>query len=229
MRYTTLFIDADGTIFDYERAERNALISSVPDASKADADELVDRYRKINRSYWIEFEKGIITTEVLRRERFKKLVEELNIDIDPDDLGQRYLEALGRSGDMIDGAIDVLESLHSRFTLLLLTNGFSATQRGRIDASGIERYFDHIVISEEVGFQKPEPGIFDHALGLCSEPSREEILMIGDSLSSDIKGGNDSGIATCWFNPAGNKPDPVIVPTYEISRLEEIEPIVESG
>jgi 2-haloacid dehalogenase len=133
-----------------------------------------------------------------------------------------YLENLSRRTDLIAGAQKTVERLTKDSRALLITNGIAAVQRPRFSASPLLKYLSGFVISEEVGAAKPAPEIFEAAFATMGRPDRNDVLMIGDSLTSDIKGGNDFGIDTCWFNPAGMPPDPEIEPTYEITSLREL-------
>jgi FMN phosphatase YigB (HAD superfamily) len=128
---------------------------------------------------------------------------------------------------MIEGASGILDKLSSRYVLTLITNGISSVQRSRLKAAGIEKYFKKIVISEEIGFKKPDKKFFDEALRQNINPLKEEILVIGDSLSSDILGGINYGLDTCWYNPEGKTNTSGITPEYEISSLDELLKIVE--
>ena len=144
-------------------------------------------------------------------------------------MSRRYLEHLSRGTDLIDGAEAVLERLSARAGMVLVTNGLQDVQRSRFARSTIGGYFRDLVISEEVGAAKPDGRIFDAAFRALGNPRKEEVLMIGDSLSSDIRGGADYGIDTCWFNPEGKPREGEIEIRYEIRRLSELPPIVEGA
>ncbi len=186
---------------------------------------------------WLEFERGTMTQARLKTERFESLFAATDVDADPTLFSSLYLKNLARRTDLIDGAEKVLARLSTSARGLLITNGLAAVQRPRFSSSAILRYFSGFVISEEIGSAKPAPEIFDAAFAEMGHPDKAEVLMIGDSLSSDIKGGNDFGIDTCWYNPGGAAPDPEIEPTYEIADLQELlavtgietEPIEDSG
>ena len=225
MSYSTLLFDADGTLLDFDQSERDALRRCVaaiaPDEARTD--ELVKAYHEINKSLWILFEKGDISTSQLRLRRFEELVSRFALPIAPKEAGERYAELLSSTDFLIDGAVDLLESVAKRYTLILVTNGFSAVQRPRLAASGIVDFFDDIIISEEVGTRKPNPAIFELAISAAGITNKSEALMIGDSLSSDIAGGAAFGIDTCLFLPTGGDRDALDPqPTFIIRRLDEL-------
>jgi len=232
MKYRHLFIDADDTIFDYGAAERFSLLETFKlTGISCSEDDAVLNYKGINTELWKEFEKGSISLAFLRVERFKRLFLACGkpglTEEDYGRIAMTYLDYLGNSSHMIEGAADILEKLSRRYHLTLITNGISSVQRSRLKAAGIEKYFKKIVISEEIGFKKPDRKFFDEALRQNSNPVNEEILVIGDSLSSDIHGGINYGLDTCWYNPEGKTNTSGITPEYEISSLDELLKIVE--
>ena len=229
MKYKWLLFDADGTLFDYDRAEAAALRAAFEQTGHPFEPCFAEAYRRINGRIWLELEEGKITQKRLRTRRFELLFDDLGIDADPEATSARYLERLSRDTDLIDGAEGVLERLSRRAEMALITNGLQDVQRHRFARSTIRRFFRHLVISEEVGAAKPEPKIFDEAFRRMGHPRRSEVLMIGDSLSSDIQGGADYGLDTCWFNPRGTPRDREIDIRYEIRSLGELPSLVEGA
>ena len=229
MKYKWLLFDADGTLFDYDRAEGAALqdtfeLLGLPyDAGYATV------YRQINSDIWLDFEKGRITQERLRTKRFELLFDAVQIACDPAVFSPKYLTSLASYADLVDGAEEVLRELHGQAGLLLITNGLSDVQRSRFARSTVMQYFADVVISEEVGAAKPDPEIFDVAFAKMGYPERKEVLMVGDSLTSDIKGGNLYGIDTCWFNPGRRPRDRDVRIRYEIGKLKELLDILGDG
>ncbi len=219
-KYTVLIFDADETSFDYVRGEAFALETSLSEAGIPFRNNFhLELYHRINCRLWQDFEAGAIDREALKVERFRQFLHELGSDgSDPAKFGKRYLEHLGEAGFMIDGAREILDELAENWTLALLTNGFSQVQKTRIAKTDTGKYFDTIVISEEVGCQKPQKQIFDLLLERLHHTDRKDVLIIGDSLSSDIQGGINAGIDTCWYNP-GKMPLPEnVMPTFLDSR-----------
>jgi len=226
MNYDWLLFDADGTLFDYHRAERYALEESFREHNLAYSENVRRSYADINRVIWQEFERGLISAEYLRAERFRRLFAEMGTVCDPTTFSATYLVNLARADFLIDGAMVLVKSLSRTHKLALVTNGLTDVQRSRFGRSPVTQFFSVIVISEEVGVVKPDREYFDHTFDLMEHPPRETVLIIGDSLTSDIQGGINYGIDTCWYNP-GHLPCTLQVkPTYEIVALEEIKAIV---
>jgi YjjG family noncanonical pyrimidine nucleotidase len=229
MKYNWLLFDADGTLFDYDRTEWAALQDTFESLGLPYQARYASVYRQINADIWLDFEKGRITQERLRTKRFELLFDAVQIACDPEVFSPKYLTSLASYADLVDGAEEVLRELHGQAGLLLITNGLSDVQRSRFARSTVMQYFADVVISEEVGAAKPGPEIFDVAFAKMGHPKREEVLMIGDSLTSDIKGGNLYGIDTCWFNPGRRQRDSDVRVRYEISELEELLDILGDG
>ncbi len=231
MAYEWLLLDADGTLFDYDAAERQALTKTWNEFGLRFAPEVLTTYRQINARLWREFERGEIASEQLKVERFTRLFDSREIPIwgdEPERFAVQYLHNLGMCTDLIDGAEVVLRALAPRVNLALITNGLTLVQRSRLVKSGLAPLFRAVVISEEEGVAKPDPRIFEIALARMGHPDKETVLMVGDSLSSDMLGAACSGIDTCWFNPVGRPRDPQIDVTYEIRTLDELLQVVNS-
>lgn len=221
--YRTLLFDADGTLFDYEKAERYALLKSFSHFSVSlNDDDTVAGYRLINHELWQKFEGGMISLPELRTERFSRLFASLELTLDPYDFGEVYIHYLGESSDLLPGTLSLLNRLKETYELALITNGLADVQYRRIQAAGLNAFFPVIVISEEIGFPKPDPKFFEITLNRLNNPPKEEVLIIGDSLTSDIAGGNLSGIDTCWFNPQEKTNGSSYKPTFTISRLSDL-------
>lgn len=219
MKYTTLFFDLDGTILDFSKSETAALTGAYSIVFGTDpSDDILPVYQKINSDLWKEFEKGTIKIHELKIKRFSDLFDNLELRTDPVAFSDIYLEELGKGGYLLDGALDVLESCAGRFRIGAITNGIGNVQRSRIKKAQIGQFFETVVISNDVGIAKPDPGIFTIALENMDLYNKEEILMIGDSLSSDILGGINAGIDTCWINSL-NIESGDIQPGYTISKI----------
>ena len=183
-------------------------------------------YHDINAAIWKEFEGGLITQQKLKVERFKRLSDSLNIRFDEIQFAKSYMNHLANSSFLYEDSIDLVKSLHKDFRLSIVTNGLKDVQDNRIRKSIIAKYFDDIVISEEVMVSKPDPKIFEHALNNINHTDKSNVLIVGDSLTSDIQGGINFGIDTCWFNPNKIVNKTAIKPTYEISNLMDLKNIV---
>ena len=162
----------------------------------------------------------------LRVVRFERLFAELGIDLEAESFNLDFMDALGQQRQLLTGAEAVIRGLSSHFRLLLATNGIAVVQRPRFAQSSIYKYFEDVVISDEIGVAKPQTGFMEEAFSRMGEPRKSEVLMIGDSLSSDIAGGVNFGVDTCWFNPDGLALDGAPKPTFTISDLTEIDGIV---
>ena len=222
MKYKWLLFDADGTLFDYDRAEAVQLRNTFEELGLEFEAPYAGVYRKINGEIWLDFEAGRITQERLRTRRFELLFDATRLDCDPDEFSRRYLANLALGTDLIEGAEVVVKSLHGRVGLAIITNGLADVQRPRFARSTVGRYFSDVVISEEVGAAKPDPVIFDVAFARMGFPRKKDVLIVGDSLSSDIKGGVNYGIDTCWFNPEGKPNGSEVTARYEISELMDL-------
>lgn len=224
--YPWLFFDADGTLFDYNRAEATAFRKALDMLQFQFEESYLDAYRTINHELWQALERHEIIPAVLRVRRFELLLEALQLSGSADALNVAYVEQLGLCTDLIDGAYEVLQTLSKRAQIAIVTNGLSAVQRSRLMHSAIHPFIGKLIISEEIGAAKPHPAFLDAAFTRAGNPDRSDVLIIGDSLTSDMQGGMNYGIDTCWYNPTGeNKPAGFPI-TYEIRYLTELLKII---
>jgi HAD superfamily hydrolase (TIGR01549 family) len=163
-----------------------------------------------------------VTGAQLKVERFRRFLDSLGAAIPADAFSREYLLRLAQGTFLIEGAEDLLAALRARFTLAIVTNGLAEVQRPRLDRSAIGPSFETVVVSEEVGAAKPDVRIFQHALRALGHDDPSTVLMVGDSLESDIRGGINAGMRTCWFNPSGVANDTAIQPTCEVASLREL-------
>jgi 2-haloacid dehalogenase len=220
--YPWLCFDADGTLFDYDHAENIALKQAFQSLHIPFEDTYLDIYGRINQQLWQALERREITPTVLQVRRFELLLETLHLAGSPTQISAAYLEQLALRAELIDGAADVLHALEGACRFAIVTNGLQAVQRSRLAHSAIRDCISELIISEEVGAAKPKPAFFEAAFARLGHPARSDVLVIGDSLSSDMQGGVDYGLDTCWYNPAG-APRPGDLPiTYEIAHLREL-------
>lgn len=228
MIYEWVLLDADGTLFDYDRAEGYALERTLQDFDLPFDEETVETYRRINGALWLNFEAGKVEAERLKVLRFERLLNAINAGarVNPAAFSSAYLGHLGECAALIEGATRAVRVLHTRARLALITNGLKEVQRSRLAKSGLEPFFEAVIISDEIGVSKPDPAIFDVAFLRMGEPDRSEVLIVGDSLTSDMRGGYDYGIDTCWFNPDHAPREPWIDTRYEIGRLNDLLAIV---
>jgi 2-haloacid dehalogenase len=225
--YPWLWFDADGTLFDYNRAEATALQKAFELLSLQFEMGYLDIYREINGGLWQALERQEIKPDVLRVRRFELLLEALQLSGMPDQLSTAYVEQLAVCAELMDGAYEVLQTLQRTSRIAIVTNGLQAVQRSRLEYSTIRKFISELIISEEVGAAKPSAAFFEAAFAQTGYPPKSDALIIGDSLTSDMRGGVDYGIDTCWYNPAGEaRPDNLPI-TYEIRHLHELLEIVE--
>lgn len=178
-------------------------------------------YQTVNKALWIDYQQGSITAEQLQHQRFTPWANRL--EVTPKDLNNAFMVEMANICTPLEGAISLLTALKARSKLGIITNGFTHLQETRLQRTGLKDHFDVLVISEQVGIAKPNPGIFDHALSIMGHPNRDQVLMVGDNPDSDILGGINAGFDTCWLN-VNNKPTPEgITPRYQISSLKELE------
>ncbi|MDU2291203.1 MAG: YjjG family noncanonical pyrimidine nucleotidase [Clostridium celatum] len=223
MKYKVILFDADETLFDFKKAEKEAFKNSMLELDiEYDENYHFATYKEINTAIWKELEEGLITQEKLKTERFKRLIDKLDMTFDENDFANIYMTHLGNGSFLFDGAMELIEDLSSKYILSIVTNGLTSVQERRLKKSTIAKHFKDIVISESIGISKPNPDIFEHAINNLGTFNKDEVLMIGDNLNSDIRGGINYNIDTCWYNPnkLENKTD--LKPTYEICDYTEL-------
>lgn len=231
MKYTHLIFDADETLYDFKKSERNALKLTLNDFEITYNEAYhLPLYKKINQVLWDNLEKGLTTQESIKVKRFIDYKEALNASFDPEDFAGHFMKHLGDGSYLLDDAEELIKTLAPHYVLLILTNGLTVVQKNRLGNSTIAHYFDHQFISEEIGVAKPDPRIFDHVFKeLDARDSRikhSQYLMIGDSLTSDIQGGINAGINTCWVNLHDKVNHTNLVPTCEVNSLNELKELL---
>lgn len=221
---TTILLDVDGTLLDFDEAERRGVKAVLQSFGVEPTKEHIHRYHQINQECWKAFERGDIPKEEIFRRRYPQFFSELGIAADAADTEARYREELDRCAILLPGALDICAYLKERYTLYIITNGVSSTQYSRLRLSGLDQYFQDIFVSEDAGSQKPQKEYFDYCLDRIEEKDISKMLIIGDSLTSDIRGGKIAGISTCWANltKSPQPTDPGLIPDYEIHELREL-------
>lgn len=213
-------LDLDNTLFDFDRAEERALLETA--AKFHTPEDFITCYKTINKALWKDLEKGLISSEALKILRFSKVVETLNMRSDAQNMSAYYIERLGEGADLLPFAKELCESLSKKVRLAAVTNGIQDVQTRRIHKSGLEKWFQVVVVSESIGFSKPDPKIFEAVLNKMGHAEKQSVLMIGDSIKADIQGAQSAGIDTCWVNLKRETYVGHIKPTYEVFKLEEI-------
>ena len=226
-KYYCILFDADNTLLNFDAAENKALAETLVNYGIEPDAETVQTYRTINEELWRQLEKGQIRREKLFSERFSRFLKAINAAGDGVEMNRFYLEQLSTHPDLMSPEVlDVLRELSEVATLAIVSNGAQKVQTRRLAESGVMNFMEDVFISEKMGCEKPNARIFDAALRALGVENREHVLMVGDSLPSDIQGGSNAGLDTCWFNPSHNENPGKVCPTYEIETLEELYPLV---
>lgn len=226
-RYDVLLCDADNTIFDFTKAEENAFAIACAHAGIDGAERLLPVYADINSAMWKLLELGGITQSVLRVRRFELFLTAIGrTDIDARDMGDTFADTLGRQSVPLPGAVEAVARWSRVLPVVIVTNGISKVQHGRMEGSEVRHFISGMVISEEVGAAKPDPRMLELAMEKAGVTDRRRVLMLGDSLSSDIAAAANAGVDACWFNPRGARNAKGLPVRYEIRSLDEVDAIL---
>ncbi len=222
-KYEWLLFDADDTLFHFDALRGLKTMFSSFGFEFTEDDQY--KYKKINEKLWKAYQNHKITASQIKQQRFIPWSEQFNLS--SEEINSAFLVSMCEICEPLDGATNLLDHLkNNHIKLGIITNGFTEWQEMRLGRLGLTEYFEFVITSEQMGVAKPHRAIFDHALEKMSHPSRQQVLMIGDNLHSDIKGGIDSELHTCWLNPHNQPAVPEIVPTYQIAALKEIEALI---
>ena len=222
-----IFFDLDDTILNFTAGEANALSQALSEAGIIPTQAVLDRYHVINQACWELLEEGRLTRDEVLVQRFEQLFRELGVDHSGKAISERYEVLLSCQHDFMPGAEQLLKDLSSRYDLYLASNGAAAVQNPRLDDAGLRPYFKGIFISEEMGADKPSKAFFDACFAAIPGFRLEETVMVGDSLTSDIRGARNVGLRSCWYNPQYLPPRPDIPADYTIGALPELPPLLE--
>lgn len=228
-KYTTVFWDLDQTLLDFDRSMEYALQAVFAQYGLKINEEMTARYSVINRSYWLRLESGELSKEQVTVGRFRTFFEELGIThVSPEELNVDYQRELGSVSFFMEGAKELVALLKERgYRQYVVTNGVNATQANKMRLSGLDRIMDGVFVSELMGYPKPRKEFFDGCFAALSDVDRNKCILVGDSLTSDMRGAENAGITSCWFNPEKQEKDVDVRTDYEIRRLEELIPILE--
>lgn len=221
-----LFLDLDDTILDFHKAERIALSKTLQQLGLEPTEEVLARYHAINKWHWEQLEKGKLTREQVQVNRFGVLFNEMGREVDASLCAKTFMENLSIGHYFLPGAEEAVERLSKKYRLFLASNGTASVQKGRMTSANLYRFFEQVFISEEIGFNKPAKEYFDACFARIPGFDREKAMIVGDSLTSDIRGGINAGIQTVWVNPE-KKDCGGIRPDHTIERLAQLEELLE--
>lgn len=202
MRYDAILIDADDTVFDFRQAEKNAIGEVLEWLGMRDP-EAPKVYHACNRACWEDFERGSITQAELKIRRFADFLRHYGRGDDPQKVSDRFVGALSRQSVLLPGALGSVRAIAEKLPVAVVTNGIAKVQHGRMDRSPLKEWISAMIVSEEAGCQKPDPRMIFSALEALGGVAPGRALMVGDSLSSDIRCANNAGVDACWYNPGG--------------------------
>lgn len=222
MSYKILLFDLDDTLLDFRTNEAESLCQLFETYGYSFSDELFEAYRRVNKQLWANYESGAITLEHVLHTRFSKTMLQLGQVVDGLEWENHYRELLGNGCQLVEGAFELCQNLSGSHRLFAITNGIAKTQMKRLKQAGLNPFFEDVFDSQTIGFQKPAKKFFDYVACHVRNFNKEEALVIGDSLNTDIKGGILSGIDTCWVNRAAHPGAAEIQSTYTITSLAEL-------
>ena len=221
--YTHILFDLDNTLLDFNRASKLAFKTTIRHLDIDYAEDHYNAYKQINKEVWQEYEKGKLSKQGIIKNRWNAIHSLLKIETDPQLTNKYYLDQLVVYSELIDGAAEMLEKMvQKNIKMGLITNGFKDVQKQKIKKLGIRKYFQAIVISDEIGVNKPDIQFFQYTLEKLKNPRPEEVLIVGDNLGSDILGGHQSGLDTCWYNPDKLLNENSFNPTFEVRDYKSI-------
>ena len=222
-----LLLDLDDTILDFHKAEHIALSKTLRTLGLEPTEEVLARYSLINKAHWERLERKELTRPQVLLGRFETLFREYGIEVDPAKCASLYEENLSIGHYFLPGAEEALEALSKKYKLYLVSNGTARVQAGRLKSANISHFFEIIFVSQEVGADKPDITYFERVFARIEGFQKEKAIIVGDSLTSDIQGGINAGIRTCWVNPKG-KSVTNIVPDYQIESIAQLEALLET-
>ena len=222
-----LFLDLDDTILDFHKAERIALSKTIRDFCVEPTEDVLTLYHGINKWHWEQLELGTMTRDEVLVNRFGVLFGRLGKEVDATACARAYEKNLSIGHYFLPGAEEAVDALSKKYRLFLASNGTASVQKGRMTSANLYRFFETVFVSQEIGYNKPSLDYFNACFATITDFDKEKAIMVGDSLSSDIKGGINAGIKTVWVNP-DHKDCGDIKPDYEIETLSQLEALLEN-
>jgi len=222
MKYDWILFDADETLFSFDAF--TGLQTMFARLGVEFTEQDFAEYQLVNKPLWVQYQDGQISASHLQQERFVGWAEKLNTTAF--ELNRLFLEAMADICEVLPGVKEVLELIQGRAQLGIITNGFTQLQSVRLNKTGLSDYFQHVIISEEVGVAKPDKAIFDFAFDKMGQPNKQRVLMVGDNVHSDVLGGINAGVETCWLNWNGALKPADIDPHYQVADWTELKQLL---
>ena len=223
-----LFLDLDDTILDFHKAERIALSKTISQFGLEPNEEVLHRYHLINKAHWEMLERGELTRAEVLTQRFGVLFAEYGLDVDVQVCAKTYERNLSIGHYFLPGAEEAVERLSKKYRLFLASNGTAVVQKGRMTSANLYRFFEKVFVSQEIGHNKPSKAYFDACFAQIPGFDPAKAMIVGDSLTSDIAGGINAGIRTCWVNPQHLPCPDHIHPDHEIEYLSQLEALLDT-
>ena len=221
-----LLIDLDNTLIDFNECARHSIMNAFEKLGFDYSPIVFDTFIEENVKIWKRLERGEITKPELRANRWNIILGRLGINFDGTILEEMFENGVAQGAYAVTGAYDLLDYLKDKYEMYIVSNGFRFVQESRLKIGDFNKYFNNIFVSEDIGIPKPAKEFFDYCFKSLDNPDKNDVILIGDSLSADIKGGNDYGIDTIWFNKNGEENLSAITPTYTVNKLSEIKNIL---
>lgn len=220
-----IFLDIDDTILDFGATERKSICRLLEHLGVTPTEKIIHRYHVINLEHWKRLERGEITRQQISS-RFDVLFAELGVQVRTAECEELYRRFLSEGTDFIPGAKEAVDTLRRQYRLFAASNGTASVQAGRLKLTGLDKVFEQVFVSEELGVNKPSPLFFERAFARIPDFVPENAIMVGDSLTSDILGGINAGIRTCWINPSHRPGREDIRPDHEIESIVQLEALL---
>lgn len=221
-KYEWLLFDLDNTILDFNASSEIAFFLVFKNMGVELDKEDLNIYMDINKELWARMEEGGYSHEELKTLRWKLFLKARGLTGDPALINQAYFDKIIEYPVFVKGAKEILDGVINNYKLGLITNGLGEVQRPRLKNSNLAKYFDCIVISDEIGMAKPQKSYFDYTADKIGNPSKDQILVIGDNLNTDIIGGKQYGYDTCWYDYYKKGPSKKVIPKYHIEEMEQL-------
>ena len=223
-----LFLDLDDTILDFHKAERIAIAKTFREFGLEPTDAVLDRYHIINKQHWEALERQELTRDQVLEGRFRVLFREMGMEVDAAAVAKAYEHNLGIGHYFLPGAEEAVKRLSAKYPLYLASNGTASVQHSRLTSAGLYPYFRETFVSQEIGYNKPSREYFNACAARIPGFDPEKAIMVGDSLTSDILGGIQAGMRTCWVNPEHKKAREDIRPDFEIESITQLEQLLDT-